>query len=147
MRTNNVLRQSLSIYISLLLTISIVSCEGNTNSNDSNIKEENTVTIERIKVINPEVNRCLNNIGDDVKTKNYSSNSFYGNECGVTRFGEGIGLNIYQSFYQNNLSDNKYIIQELKTIASKYGYRSYSILISDNETKLMIDREIEKHHL
>ena len=95
-----------------------------------------------------ELNLCLENIGQDVITKNFSAKTFPGNKCGVTRWGRnGIGLNIYNSFYQNNIKELDYMLQSLEKIAMRYGYKNYAILISDNENKLMIDREIQNQRL
>ena len=43
----------------------------------------------------------------------------------------------------SNKEDREYILVKLKEISARYGYKSYSILISDNETKLKIDKEID----
>jgi hypothetical protein len=125
----------------------LVACD-NDNALKKAEKDNSSTNIKQIIAINNEVTSCLNNIGQDVKVKKYSANTFSGNKCGVTRYGkDGIALNIYNSFYQNNLADLNYILKSLNDIAVRYGYSSYSILISDNETKLMVDREIQKHQL
>lgn len=162
---------SYGVYLSAFLLVAILaiiagfsSCK---NNNDPPISENKqaivTQPIEKkvdvvvkkaqplepkvnINAKNPKVESCLNNVGDDVKTKSFSANTFSGNKCGVTRYGtDGIGLNIYNSFYQENLADKDYALQMLRKIALKYGYKKYSILISDNEAKLMMDREVETH--
>ncbi|MCI5197541.1 MAG: hypothetical protein D3919_15240 [Candidatus Electrothrix sp. AW5] len=138
------------LLINLVLSITLISCDNGNNSKVKLIKSKNTQEthlpeVKELKAINPEVDFCLNNIGQDVKLKNFSAATFSGNKCGITRFGKGIGLNVYNSFYQSNQSDKNYILLRLKEIATKYGYKSYSILISDNEGKLMIDREVDHH--
>lgn len=137
-------------FINLIVLLTLASCD---NSNNSKVKlansqkdlETNVLNTHELKAINPEVDSCLNNIGQDVKLKNFSAATFPGNKCGITRFGNGLGLNVYNSFYESNKVDKEYILLKLKKIAAKYGYKSYSILISDNEEKLMIDREIDHH--
>ena len=49
--------------------------------------------------------------------------------------------------YQNNIKELDYMLQSLEIIAKRYGYTNYAILISDNENKLMIDREIQNQRL
>ena len=121
-------------------------------SNIQQVKDIDSYAIETKKNdqknTKKELNLCLENIGQDVITKNFSEKTFPGNKCGVTRWGRnGIGLNIYNSFYQNNIKELDYMLQSLEIIAKRYGYTNYAILISDNENKLMIDREIQNQRL
>jgi hypothetical protein len=153
MMKNGAKFQILKILLINLIIISAFISFGHGNNSKENlissqkILEMNVLRASEFKAINPEVDSCLNNIGQDVKLQNFSAATFSGNKCGVTRFGSGIGLNVYNSFYKSNQADKQYILLKLKEIAAKYGYKSYSILISDNETKLMIDREIDQHQL
>ena len=94
------------------------------------------------------IDSCLNNIGNDVKTKNWMSSTFASTECGITMYGKGISLNIkFNAFDALKTKYKHYILEQLNSIAKKYHFRTYSILISFNEKKLMIDDEIESHKI
>ncbi len=146
MRPHNTFPKICCSFVSLFISLSIIGCD---NPATKSTNQGNNQPIEgyTLSPYNADVDNCLNNIGQDVILKKFSADTFLGNECGVTRFGKGVGLNIYNSFYQQNLTDKAYILHRLKGIASKYGYNEYSILLSDNENKLMTDRNIEIHQV
>ena len=76
------------------------------------------------------LDKCFSNVGEDVKRKSWAAQTFSGNECGITRFGQGITLNMKFSAYDSTKQKyTPYILDKLKEIAKKYGYDHYSIMI------------------